>query len=88
MESKTFQCFNEVIVEPSGYSGPWLVLKEMKSLSENIGLPVRAKFQHRELLITSKTDIALQQGNSNLSRDTLELKGDTIRKDVCLITAL
>ena len=57
MEKEIFQCFKEVVVEPNGYSGPWLVLKEMKSLSETIGLPVRAKFEHRELLITSTTDI-------------------------------
>ena len=57
MKAKSFQCFNEVIVEPNGYSGPGLVLEEMKSLSETIGLPVHAKFQHRELQITSTTDI-------------------------------
>ena len=57
MKTESFQCFNEVIVEPNGYSGPGLVLDEMKSLSETIGLPVRAKFEYRELLITSKTDI-------------------------------
>lgn len=57
MKTENFQCFNEVVVEPNEYSGPWLVLKEMKLLSENIGLPVRAKFDHRELLITATTDI-------------------------------
>ena len=57
MKTESFQCFIEVIVETNGYSGTGLVLKEMKSLSETIGLPVRAKFQHRELLITVKTDI-------------------------------
>ena len=57
MKTENFQCFNEVVVEPNEYSGPWLVLKEMKLLSENIGLPVCAKFDHRELLITATTDI-------------------------------
>ena len=57
MKTENFQCFNEVVVEPNEYSGPWLVLKEMKLLSENIGLPVRAKFDNRELLITATTDI-------------------------------
>ena len=57
MKTENFQCFNEVVVEPNEYSGPWLVLKEMKLLSKNIGLPVRAKFDHRELLITATTDI-------------------------------
>ncbi len=57
METKTFRSFNEVVVEPNEYSGPGLVLREMKSLSETLGLPVRAKYEHREFLITSTTDI-------------------------------
>ncbi|MBO5284652.1 MAG: hypothetical protein J6B00_02120, partial [Alphaproteobacteria bacterium] len=47
----------EVIVEPSSGSEISDVVKEMKSLSEIIGMPVCAEFNGKNLRITSATDV-------------------------------
>ncbi|MBP3687289.1 MAG: hypothetical protein J6J35_02875 [Alphaproteobacteria bacterium] len=51
------ECFREVIVEPSSGSEISDVVKEMKSLSEIIGMPVCAEFNGKNLRITSATDV-------------------------------
>lgn len=56
-QSRIYKCFYEVIIEPSAGSDISDVVKEMKSLSEIIGMPVRAKFNTKELRITPTTDI-------------------------------
>lgn len=52
------ECFREVIVEPSSGSEISDVVKEMKSLSKIIGMPVCAEFNGKNLRITSETDVA------------------------------
>ena len=52
-----FQCFNKIIIEPYVMSHISEILKEMKTLSENIGMPVYAKFNSKQLMITPTTDI-------------------------------
>ena len=49
--------FHEVIIEPFSGSEISDVVKEMKSLSEIIGMPVCAEFNGKNLRITSTTDI-------------------------------
>ena len=51
------KCFHEVIIEPFSGSEISDVVKEMKSLSEIIGMPVCAEFNGKNLRITSTTDI-------------------------------
>ena len=51
------KCFHEVIIEPLSGSEISDVVKEMKSLSEIIGMPVCAEFNGKNLRITSTTDI-------------------------------
>ena len=55
--SKELKSFYEVIIEPTSGSTIWNVLKDMKSLSELIGMPVCAKLNDRNLRITPTTDI-------------------------------
>ena len=52
------KCFHEVIIEPFSGSEISDVVKEMKSLSEIIGMPVCAEFNGKKLRITSETDVA------------------------------
>ena len=52
------KCFHEVIIEPFSGSEISDVVKEMKSLSEIIGMPVCAEFNGKNLRITSETDVA------------------------------
>ena len=49
--------FYEVIIEPSSGCDISEVIKEMKSLSEIIGMPVCAEFNGKNLRITSATDV-------------------------------
>ena len=52
------KCFHEVIIEPFSGSEISDVVKEMKSLSEIIRMPVCAEFNGKNLRITSETDVA------------------------------
>lgn len=56
-QSLSGKCFNEVTVEPSADAHICDILKEMKSLSRIIGMPVCAKINGKDLRITSTTDI-------------------------------
>ena len=57
-QARTFSCFYEVVIEPSAGADISDVVKEMKSLSEIIKMPVCAKFNGKNLRITQTTDVA------------------------------
>ena len=56
-QARTFNCFYEVVIEPSAGADISDVVKEMKSLSEIIKMPVCAKFNGKNLRIMQTTDV-------------------------------
>lgn len=56
-DTRNFKCFCEVTIDPSVGSYISDVVKEMKYLSEILGLPVCAKFNNKNLRITPTTDL-------------------------------
>ena len=66
-----FKCFCQITIDPYSGSTIWDVLKEMKSLSKIVGLPVGAKFNNWQLLIKSDTniDVVAQFYNNGIDCD-------------------
>ena len=56
-QARAFSCFYEVVIEPSAGADISDVVKEMKSLSEIIKMPVCAKFNGKNLRIMQTTDV-------------------------------